>query len=108
LAYPSAPFVHLYTTSRGYWGKEQIILIPPEQKRDAENISVPGAGLKKKVTVFVIPSKPFSKAYLYCLLLSFIGPSPDLAEDREIKKIKSLLKEKHPKCYSQFFGLTGD
>jgi hypothetical protein len=66
------------------------------------------SGPKTKTIVFVIPFGPFLKAHLYCLLLSFVGPSPDPAEDREIKRIKALLKEKHPECYSQFFELAGN
>jgi hypothetical protein len=61
---------------------------------------VPRNAPESKVLVFVIPSEPLLKAYLYCLLLSFIGLSPDPAEDREIKKIEALFKEKHPECYS--------
>jgi hypothetical protein len=56
---------------------------------------VPGEGPKKRVAVFVIASEPLLKAYLYCLLLSLIRPSIDSAEDKEMKEIKALLKEKH-------------
>jgi hypothetical protein len=97
----------IYTTSRGYWGKEQVILIPQEQKEDAENVTVLREGPKKRITVFMIPSEPLLKAHLY-RLLSFIRPSPDPVEDREIKEIRALIEEKHHKCYSEFFELAGN
>ncbi|KAF1971160.1 hypothetical protein BU23DRAFT_570158 [Bimuria novae-zelandiae CBS 107.79] len=85
------------TTRRAYEGRTHVALISSQVITD--NITVTENG---EFTFISIPSGTLLKAYLYCLLTSFIAPPLDSGPDVEMEEIKASLKEKYPQQYARF------
>lgn len=93
-----------YTTMRAYKGWRHVVLVSSRVTTGGD-ITLTEDGVTVKFTVIPIPPGTVRKAYLYCLLSSFIQPSLDPSSNAEIVKIKASLKERYPEQYTQFSEL---
>jgi hypothetical protein len=94
-----------YTTMRAYQGRRHVALIPSKVEKNARIITLTEKGVTTEFTVIPITSGTPLKAYLYCLLTSFMQPSLYSRPDVKIEAIKASLKEKYPEQYARFVEL---